>query len=57
MKILMRDTKGCGHLTSNETYFADSYLSYVKMADGEMDDGVDHCGPVKTGHKVFVWLH
>ena len=41
MKILSINTKGCGQLTSNDTYFADSWFSYVKAAEEEMAVGVD----------------
>ena len=47
------DTRGCGRLTSNETYLDDSWFSGVKMAKGAMDEGVDYCGPAKTIHKCF----
>ena len=57
MKILAMATKGCGKLKSNDTYFSDSWFSYVKTAEGAMDAGVYYCGPVKTGHKVFVSIH
>ena len=53
MKILPIGTKGCGQMTSNDTYFADIWFSSVKTAEGEMDVGVDYCGPVKTIHKCF----
>ena len=33
MKILAIATKGCGQLTSNDTYFADSWFSSVKTAE------------------------
>ena len=53
MKRLMMVTKGCGQLTSNDTYFANSWFSGVKMAEEAMAEGVDYCGPVKTSHKGF----
>ena len=31
MKRIMMDTKGCGQLTSNDTYFADICFSGVEM--------------------------
>ena len=46
-------TEGCGQLTSNETYFSDSWLSSVKTFDEAMAAGVDHCGPAKKIHKGF----
>ena len=51
--ILIMGTKGCGQLPSNDTYFDDSCFSGVKTADGEIYEGVDYCGPVKTSHKGF----
>ena len=33
MKRTLIATKGCGKLTSNDTYFADSWFSFVKTAD------------------------
>ena len=53
MKKLYIATKGCGQLTSNKTYFADSWSSYVKTDEVAMAAGVDYWGPVKTIHKVF----
>ena len=46
-------TKACGQLTSNDTYFADSWFSSIKMAEEAMAAGVNYCGPVKTSHKGF----
>ena len=40
-------------LTSNDTYFADSWFSSVKTAEDMAAAGVDYCGPVKTSHKGF----
>ena len=53
MKILVMATKGCDQLTSNDIYFADSWLSSVKTAEEAMAAGVDYCGPVKTSHGFF----
>ena len=53
MKILDLDTKRCGQLTSNDTYFADIWFSSVKITDETMASGVDDCGRVKTIHKGF----
>ena len=53
MKRLMMDTKGCGQLMSNDTYFSDSWFSGVKTAEGVMDEGLGYYGPVKMSHKVF----
>ena len=53
MKRLAIATKGCGQLTSNDTYFSDSWFSYVKTAEEMAAAGVDYCGPVKISHKGF----
>ena len=47
------DNYGCGQLTSNNTYFSDSWFSSVKTTEEMADSGVDYCGPVKTSHRVF----
>ena len=53
MKRLAFATKGCGQLTSNNTYFADSWFSSVKTAEEMAASGVNYCGPVKTSHMGF----
>ena len=53
MKIKMMATKGCGQLTSNNTYFADSWFSGVKTTEEAMALGVDYHGPVTSSHKGF----
>ena len=53
MKRLAISTKGCGQLTSNDTYFVDSWFSSVKTAEEMAAAGVDHCMLVKTRHKGF----
>ena len=53
MKRIAIATKGCGQLTSNDTYFSDSWFSSVKTAEEMAAAGVDYCGPVKTSHKGF----
>ena len=50
MRRLTIATKGCGQLTSNETYFSDSWFSSVKNTEEAMDAGADYCEPVKTSH-------
>ena len=54
MKRRAISTKGCGQLTSNDTYFSDRWFSSVKTSEEMAAAGVDHCGPVKTSHKGFV---
>ena len=49
----MMATKGCGQLTLNNTYFADSWFSGVKMDEEAVAEGVHYCGPVKRSHKGF----
>ena len=53
MKRLSIAAKGCGQLTSNDTYFSDSWFSSVNTAEEAMTAGVNYCGPVKTRHKGF----
>ena len=53
MKRLDITNKGCGQLTSNDTYFSDSWFSSVKTTEEVMASGVEYCGTVKTIHKVF----
>ena len=53
MKRLDISIKWCGQMTSNNTYFADSWFSSVKTADEMAAAGVDYCGPVKTNHEGF----
>ena len=53
MKWLAIAAKGCGQMTSNNTYFDDSWFSSVKDAEEMAAAGVDYCGPVKTSQKGF----
>ena len=53
MKRLAIATKGCGQLTSNDTYFDDIWFSSVKTAEEMAAAGVNYCGPVKTRHNGF----
>ena len=53
MKRLYIATKGCGQLTSNNTYFSDIWFSSVNTAEEMAAAGVDYFGPVKTIHKGF----
>ena len=52
-KIIMKATKWCDQLSSNDALFDDSWSSGVKTAEEENAEGVDYCGPVKTNHKLF----
>ena len=51
MKILVMAAKGCGQLSSNDTYCYNSWFSGVKITEESMAAGVDYCGPLKTSHK------
>ena len=53
MKRLAIDTKGCGQLTSNKTYFSGSWSGSVKTAEYMAAAGVDYCRPAKTSQKGF----
>ena len=53
MKRLSIATRGCGQLTSNDTYFANSWFSSVKTAEEMAAAVVNYCGLVKTIHKGF----
>ena len=55
MKMLAISNKGCGQLTSNDTYFADIWFSSVKTAEKMAAAGVDYCGTVNTIHKGFFY--
>ena len=52
MKRLAIVTKGCGQLTSNNTYFADRWFSSVKTDEEMAPAGVNYCGLVKVGDNV-----
>ena len=53
MKRIAIADKGCGQLTSNDTYFAGSWFSSVNTAEEMVAAGVDYFWPVKTSHKGF----
>ena len=46
-------TKGCAQMTSNYTYFYDSFSSGVKTSEEEMAEVVSYCGTVNTVQKGF----
>ena len=54
MKRLSIATKGCGQLTSNDTYFSDRWFSSVKTAEEAMVSGVDYFRPLNTKTGVSV---
>ena len=53
MKRPAIDTKECVQMTSNDTYFADNWFSYVKTAEEAIAAGVNYCGPAKMSDKDF----
>ena len=53
MNRLSISNKGCGQLTSNYTYYSDSWFSSVKTSKEAMAAEVDYCGPLNTSHKYF----
>ena len=53
IRRLVISTEGCIKLTSNDTYFVDSWFSSLKTYEEIEAAGVDYCGPVKTSHKDF----
>ena len=53
IKRLIMDTKGCGQLMSNGTYFSDRWFSGVKMDEEAIHEGVYYCRPLKMIHKCF----
>ena len=55
MKRIKKAAKGCGHLSSNDTLFDDSWFSGMKIAEEAMAEGVYYFGHVKKSHKgVFL---
>ena len=50
---IMKDTKGCGQLSSNASFFSDSWFSGLKTAEEVNSEGVYYFGPAKTSHKGF----
>ena len=55
IKRLSIATNCCGQLTSNDTYFADSWFSSIKNAEDIVAAGVDYCRPVKTIRNGFLF--
>ena len=53
MHRIVKATKGCGQLSSNDTFFSDIWFSRVKTEELANAEGVYFCMPVKTSHKVF----
>ena len=53
MNIIMKDTKGCGKLSSNHNLLDYGWLIGVKTAEEETANILDYFGPVKTSHKGF----
>ena len=53
MNRLAIATKGCGQITSNDTYFPNIWFISVKTSEESMAAGVNYRGPVKKIHKGF----
>ena len=53
MKRIMKSTKGCGQMQSNDTFFSDISYSIVKTEEGAMTEAINYCRPVNTSHKGF----
>ena len=53
INIIMRDTKRCVQMSSDDTLFYDIWFSIVKTVEGGDSEGLYYCGPVKTSHKGF----
>ena len=49
----MMAKKGCGQLTSKDTYFSYIWFSGVKTAEEAMSEVVYYFRPVKMGNKGF----
>ena len=54
MKRLMRSTKVCDKLTSNDNYFADIWFSGVVIDDKGINEGLYYYRKVKVIHKVSL---
>ena len=54
MKRLAIATKGCGQLTSNNTYFSDSWFSSIKTAEDMAAAGVNYCVNSHDGDRKSV---
>ena len=53
MKIIIRGKKVCGKLLSDNKLFADIGFSGVKTDEWSISQGVDYCGLINMGHKLF----
>ena len=53
IKRITKDAKGCDQMSSNDTLFANIWLSRFKAAEEENAEGVDYFRPVKTSYKRF----
>ena len=53
VKIIMKDTKGSGQLSTNDTCFSGSWFGGVKKYEEASTEGVYYCGLVQTCHKGF----
>ena len=53
MKVFTESNKGCGQLSSNETFFDYIWFIGSKTAENENEEGVDYCGTFNTSQKRF----
>ena len=53
MGRIIKATKGCGQLSSNDTFFADIWFRIVKALLEENTEGEYYYGPLKTSYKGF----
>ena len=53
---IIKGTKGCGQLSSNENYFSDIWFIGLKNDEGKTNERVDCCRLVKTSNKGFDYL-
>ena len=53
MKRLGIATKSCGRLTSNYTYFDDTWFIFDKTSEEAMAAGANYLRPTKTSHNGF----
>ena len=55
MRIIIKYTRDCGQLSSNDTLFSNRWFVGVKIVEEGNSEGVYYCGPVKISHKeIFL---
>ena len=50
----MKTTKGFGQLSSDDTFFSDTWFSGIQTVEEANTHGVYYCGPVKNIHKGIL---